>query len=86
MTNLDMLLTGEEPEEKPKVVNFGLDELYISRYAIEKAFRYADLVMRGRYRNIEIGGFLTKPVDSKDRIARDAFLARDKKLDIVLMN
>jgi len=81
MAELDILLTGEEPEEKPTgSVNFGLNELHISRYAYEKAFRYARLVMRGRKGSVEIGGFLTKPKDSQDRVARDAFLARDQEV------
>ncbi len=81
MGDLDALLLGEEPVEKPKEkVNFGLDELHISRYAYEKAFRYAKLVLKGRWRSVEVGGFLTKPRDAEDRVARNAFLARNQEV------
>lgn len=81
MADLDMLLAGDEPEERQEDKgNFGFDELHISKYAYEKAFRYAKLVMQGRWGSIEIGGFLTKPRDVPDRVARDAFLARDQEV------
>src|SRR3990167_10745894 len=79
---LNELLTGEEPEENLEKgrENFGFDELHISRYAYEKAFRYAKLVMEGRWGSIEVGGFLTNPKDAQDRVARDAFLVRDQEV------
>ncbi|HLC56178.1 MAG TPA: Mov34/MPN/PAD-1 family protein [Candidatus Nanoarchaeia archaeon] len=81
MADLDILLTGEEPEEKLEgEKNFGLNELYISKYAYEKAFRYAELVMRERSDSVEIGGFLTTQKGANDRVARDAFLARDQEV------
>lgn len=84
MANLDILLVGEEPEEKKDVNRrFGLDELHISRYAYEKAFRYAKLIVDKNRESLEIGGFLTTPKDSQDRIARDAYLARDQEVTSV---
>ena len=80
INKLDELLSGEEPEELQGNANFGFDALHLSRYAYEKAFRYAQLVMQGRIGSLEIGGFLTKPKDNPDRIARDAFLARDQEV------
>ena len=79
MTNLDELLLGDEPEENDtKKENARFEELHISRYAYEKAFRYAKLVIQKKQKDVEVGGFLTTPKNSEDRIARGVFLARDQ--------
>ena len=83
MENLDLLLIDEEPSEEPRRENGnGLDAVHITRYAYEKAFRYAKLVMERKNRSVEVGGFLTTPKDAKDRVARDAFLARDQEVRV----
>ena len=79
MDELDKLLIGEAEEIKVKD-NYGFDQLHISSYAYQKAFSYARLVMDKRPGSVEIGGFLTQPRDSKDRVVRDAFLARDQRV------
>src|SRR3989344_380781 len=81
MKDLDALLAGGEPGEDvkgSKENNFS--ELYLSRYTYEKAFRYARLVMEGKFGTMEVGGFLTTPKDAQDRIARDAFLAKNQEV------
>lgn len=84
MENLDALLEGGEPAKIQKQDGrFGLNELHISKYAYEKAFRYAKLALQIRKSTVEVGGFLTLPKDSADRVARDAFLARDQHVSSV---
>ena len=84
MIDLDTLLKGKEPEEEQKKeINFGLNELHISRYTYEKAFKYAKFVVKIKRRNSEIGGFLTTPKNAQDRVARDAFLTRDQLVSAV---
>ncbi len=82
MTNIDALLQGDEPvEHQVPIKNFGIDELHISRFAYDKAFRYAALVLQfSRNKNVEIGGFLTKAKDARDRVATDAFLPREQEV------
>lgn len=84
MVKLDALLTGAEPIVRERTQkSFGLDELRISQYAYEKAFDYARLAVKLRGQSVEVGGFLTVPVDSQDRIARDAYLTRDQEVSVV---
>ena len=70
------LLSQEEPEYKHVVNDNGLDSLHITEYAFKKACAYARLAVKKASCQIECGGYLITPKDSKDRIARDAFLAR----------
>lgn len=87
MKKLNELLLGREPieVERPRK-NFGLDDMHISRYAFEKAYKYARLALQINRTSIEVGGFLTLPIDAKDRIARDAYLARDQRVTSVSYN
>jgi proteasome lid subunit RPN8/RPN11 len=78
MKNLDLLLGQEEPEMRKAVVSNGLDSLYITKYAFEKAYAYARLACEKARRSIECGGYLIAPKDSKDRIATDSFLANNQ--------
>ncbi|MDP3881330.1 MAG: Mov34/MPN/PAD-1 family protein [Nanoarchaeota archaeon] len=84
MKNLNLLLIGEEPSERPIVEKgLGLDEVHISSYAHDKAFKYAELIIQRKGRSLEVGGFLTTPKEARDRVARDAFLARDQEVTSV---
>ena len=84
MASLSTLLTSAEPEEKQKdEPNFGLNELHISEYAYQKAFRYAKLILKVKRGNNEVGGFLTTPEDAQDRVVRDVFLARNQVVSSV---
>jgi len=80
------LLAGEAPQELkqegPKFEIPDLTEVHLTEYTYQKAFRYAALVMQRKGWNVEVGGFLTQPKEAKDRIARDAFLARDQEVGV----
>jgi len=78
MKDLDFLLGQEEPEEKIIPVNNGLDSLHITQYAFQKAYAYARLVVKKAKATMECGGYLIAPKDTQDRIATDAFLARNQ--------
>lgn len=80
MKNLDELLGQGEPEERNDTKNYGLDALHITEYAFEKAYAYARLACRKAGRSIECGGYLIAPKGSGDRIATDAFLARNQEV------
>jgi len=79
MDELAKLLADGEPQERQaKEVNFGMTSLHISKFAFDKAFRYAQLVMKRKKRSVEVGGLLSKPKDATDRVARNAYLVKDQ--------
>jgi len=78
MNGLDDLLNQGEPERRKPVANNGLDSLYITEYAFEKAYSYARLAVKKARRTIECGGYLIAPKDAKDRIVTDSFLAKNQ--------
>lgn len=79
MKNLDFLLSGEEPvarqEKKEKIM-----DVQITQYALDRAFKYAELVCDVHNRELECIGYLITPKNSGDRIARDAYLAREQEV------
>jgi len=82
MKGLDQLLDAEEPVITEVQNNHhGLSHLDITNYALEKAQLYAHLTceISGRDK-MECGGYLVAPKDSPDRIAVDAYLARDQQV------
>jgi len=83
MSKLSDLLAVEAPKEsEARVQGPRLTDIHLTRYTYEKAFRYAKLVMKRKSRNVEVGGFLIQPKDSTDRIARDAYLAKDQEVRV----
>ena len=77
--NLDELLSNPEPVKKQeKDPLFGINTLQLTNYAYEKAYAYARLACEVHGDSIECGGYLVKRKDSEDRVAEDAFLARDQ--------
>ncbi|VVB78890.1 Prokaryotic homologs of the JAB domain protein [uncultured archaeon] len=65
---------------KDKPIGADFDSIYISKYAFEKAYTYAELACELAGHTIECGGYLICPEDSSDRIARDSFLAREQRV------
>ena len=78
MKDLDSLLRQGEPEKRNLVVNYGLDTIHLTDYAYEKAYTYARLAVKKARGTIECGGYLIAPREAVDRIATDAFLARNQ--------
>ncbi len=78
INNLDELL--EQPEggnnaEIIKQVRNPISQVYITKGALNKAYTYAELVCDVLGESLECYGFLITPKESKDRIARDVYLA-----------
>ncbi len=80
MKNLNDLLGQTEPEVKPTEEPTILNTIHVTRHAYQKAYAYAHLACKIARRSIECGGYLIAPKDSGDRIATDAYLARDQKV------
>jgi len=79
MSKLDSLLNAEEPKKKKIQRRNPLTQLYVTQQVLDKAFTYAKLTCEiSKNKGTECVGYLIAPKGVNDRIARDAFLARDQ--------
>ncbi|MBP7708562.1 Mov34/MPN/PAD-1 family protein [Candidatus Pacearchaeota archaeon] len=86
MKGLDFLLSKSEDEvkrdliqAKEKVSGDDFKSLHVTRSAYDRAFAYSKLICEiSGEDGTEICGYLISPKESKDRVARAAYLARDQ--------
>lgn len=76
-------LLGQEPEEyiiaAPVRKRNLISQAYITRPALDKAYRYAELAYDVLKESLECYGYLISPKDANDRIARDVYLAANQE-------
>ena len=56
-----------------------ISQVYITSPALEKAYRYAELVCDVLKESLECYGYLITPKDTNDRVARDVYLAANQE-------
>jgi len=80
MKDLNDLLNEEEPEVKAEVKKKKnpFEALHVSQYTYNKAYAYARIACEIANDTMECGGYLVASKDAKNRIATDAYLAKNQ--------